>query len=237
MRAIDPYAGLPVSVPRSMPGAQTGDAAARNSLGTTPQEIQQNFMRLLLAQIANQDPLNPSDPAEMTAQLSQLNTVSSLETLNSSVRSMLSQVSAQSFVGASGLVGREAMIPGDVLSLKGDAMSSFGLRLSGPQAQLALAVVDGAGAVVDELALGGLGAGNHRFVWDGQGSDGRRLPDGNYRLIVRASDPGAGGVQLSTSAVLAAVVRDGDKFNFISTDGRTVTESDIALLGAAKDKP
>ena len=74
----------PISLPNGItaydPNAAVNAAiaATSNSLGTTAQATQDNFMKMLMAQIRNQDPLSPQDPAEMTSQLTQLNMASGI---------------------------------------------------------------------------------------------------------------------------------------------------------------
>ena len=54
-------------------------------------EQQDRFMKLLVAQMKNQDPLNPMDNAQMTTQIAQINTVAGLERLNTTVEGLASQ--------------------------------------------------------------------------------------------------------------------------------------------------
>jgi len=235
MSVIDPYAGLPANVPRA--SATAGEAVNRNTMGETPREVEQNFMRLLLAQLSNQDPLNPSDPAEMTAQLSQLNSVSSLQTLNANMKSMLDQVSAQAFIGASSLIGREVLIPGDTVTVGTGAPSMFGLRLPRDASQLVMSVVASDGSVVDEMALGSLRQGAHSFAWDGLGADGRALPVGDYRIVVSVDGGRMPEAEVLSGALVAALTRDGNQVIVKTTDGRTVSESDIQQLSGARTNP
>jgi flagellar basal-body rod modification protein FlgD len=228
MSGIDAFSGLPSNVPRA--GGADAVTAPKNTLGTTPQEVQQNFMRLLLAQISNQNPLNPSDPAEMTAQLSQLNTVSSLETLNSNMRSMLSQVSAQAFMGAASLIGREVLIPSNTMVLEHGAPSSFGLRLLNDTPQVVIGIASEDGTIVDEIALGGLAQGMHAFSWDGKDLNGRVLPEGRYSLVELSGGAGPSGIQMLAGSVVVAAARDGDRILIRTADGRTTAAADVAQM-------
>ncbi len=67
-------------------------ATAAAKAGTTSAADQQDrFMQLLVAQMKNQDPLNPMDNAQMTSQIAQINTVAGIEKLNTTVESLSSQ--------------------------------------------------------------------------------------------------------------------------------------------------
>ena len=68
------------------------------------------FLKLLVAQMQNQDPLNPMDNAQVTSQMAQINTVSGIEKLNTTVPGLNSQfVQLQALQGAT-LVGRDVTV-------------------------------------------------------------------------------------------------------------------------------
>ncbi len=58
----------------------------RNSIGGLARE---DFMKLMLAQFRNQNPLNPISDAEFVGQVTQLSTLDNLEQLNKNFRELL----------------------------------------------------------------------------------------------------------------------------------------------------
>ncbi len=70
------------STPPTAPAAPTGDRPAalpnnpKGDMGKT------EFLQLLVAQLKNQDPLDPSDGKEMAAQLAQFSSVEQLVSVN-----------------------------------------------------------------------------------------------------------------------------------------------------------
>ena len=188
----------------------TGAATrAKTSLGTSAAETQDYFMKMLLAQIQNQDPMNAQDPAQMTSQLTQLNTASGIERLNTSINAMLAQAQAQSFVNSAALIGDNVLAPGSVLALGDAGVADFGFRLDADSTQTRVRITAADGRVVDELSLGALAKGTHSFLWDGVGEDGQRAPAGSYRLSLTAADgkgASVGGAVL-TQGVVAGVRR------------------------------
>src|SRR5512147_131653 len=75
------------------------------------------FLKLLVAQMQNQDPLNPMDNAQVTSQMAQINTVTGIEKLNTTVQGLNSQfVQMQALQGAS-LVGRDVIVPGNLVDI------------------------------------------------------------------------------------------------------------------------
>jgi len=67
-------------------------AASSSALSsTTPQQQQDRFLKLLVAQLNNQDPMNPMDNAQMTTQIAQINTVSGIQQLNDTIKTLAAQ--------------------------------------------------------------------------------------------------------------------------------------------------
>jgi flagellar basal-body rod modification protein FlgD len=140
------------------------------------------FLKLLVTQMQNQDPLNPMDNAQITSQMAQINTVNGIEQLNTTVEGLNGQfVQLQALAGAS-LVGREITLQGDRLAVQG-GVGAGGFDLLGTADHVKVEILSPAGRVVETLDLGTQGAGRHAFNW--RAAD---LPDGApYRFRVLAS--------------------------------------------------
>jgi flagellar basal-body rod modification protein FlgD len=142
-------------------------SATASSSGAAGQAVSADaFLKLLVTQLQNQDPLNPMDNAEMTSQLAQINTVTGIENLNTSVQSLHSQfLQMQALQGAS-LVGRDVTVEGNQLAPTAGGTSEAGFVLDGPADAVDVEILNGAGQVIDTVALGALGSGRHGFEWD-----------------------------------------------------------------------
>jgi len=129
------------------------------------------FLKLLVAQMQNQDPLNPMDNAQVTSQMAQINTVAGIDKLNGTVQSLNAQfVQMQALQGAS-LVGRDVTVAGDRFAAMADGSAQAGFELDGPADSVTVEVLNAAGHVVDKIQLGALGSGRHGFEWDAAGLD------------------------------------------------------------------
>ena len=80
------------SSPTSYVYQPTSSLDATSVASTTTENAQDRLMKLLIAQLSNQDPLNPMDNAEMTSQIAQINTVTGIQQLNTTVTNLASQV-------------------------------------------------------------------------------------------------------------------------------------------------
>lgn len=190
--AIDP--GLLGLLNKESPGAGTRGSG----------ELQDRFMTLLIAQLENQDPLNPMENAEMTSQLAQINTAGGISDLNDTLGRITDQIDSGRTLEAAELIDKGVMVPGEQVLVGGEGtVTPFGLELEAPADQVEVTISDGSGREIRSMDLGGMGAGAHTFVWDGKANDGAAVPDGAYRISVEAS---AGGEQRSVQRLQYAVV-------------------------------
>ena len=149
----------------STSSATTGTPATQNDAASADR-----FLKLLVAQMQNQDPLNPMDNAQVTTQMAQISTVDGISQLNTTVEGLNAQfVQMQALQGAS-LVGRDVTVPGDQFAVT-DGSAEAAFELAGSADSVKVEVLNGAGLVVDTLDLGALGEGRHGFEWDAGTAD------------------------------------------------------------------
>ncbi len=157
------------------------NSAPKNELG------EDAFMKLLLAQLQNQDPMDPMDNGEFMSQLAQFEAVSGISELNSSFENFSTSFQSNQALQASSLVGRWVLVESQQATLWPDAGMMGGVDLPAGSEQVLLSVKNSAGQVVHQIDLGAQSAGMVNFKWDGVGSDGQRLADGSYTIEALAS--------------------------------------------------
>jgi flagellar basal-body rod modification protein FlgD len=152
------------------------------------QSTEDRFLKLLVAQMQNQDPLNPLDNAQVTSQMAQLSTVTGIEKLNTTLGAMSqSFISSQSMQAAT-MIGHSVLAQGSDLNLKDGAASSAGVDLQGAADKLVVDIKNSAGKVVRSIDLDAQkSAGTVPFQWDGKTDDGLVAPDGTYTFSVTAT--------------------------------------------------
>ncbi len=147
------------------------------------------FLKLLVAQMRNQDPLNPLDNAQVTTQLAQISTVRGIEGLN---RTMGNFVTSQGSAAASvGMLGRQVLVPGEVFAWQPPAdggPTRIGFELSEPATALRLELIDTRGKVVHAKTLTTVAPGMQTFEWSGRSDGGGAVPAGALGLRVAAFD-------------------------------------------------
>lgn len=163
----------------------TGTAPAATVSKSAAEEQEDRFLKLLITQMQNQDPLNPLDNAEVTTQMAQLSTVTGIEKLNATMQALTRSQAFQ----AAGLIGHYVLAPGDFINLKGGA-GAAGVELPGPADSVKVSIMDAKGVQVRELDLGKRAEGPLMFQWDGLTAGGVAAPDGTYSFAVKAVQSG-----------------------------------------------
>ena len=150
------------------------------------------FLELLVAQLNNQNPLEPQDNGEFISQLAQFSSLEGIENLNSSMGDILSSVHSSQALQAASLVGRSVIFAGDQAVVDTEAEANFQGSVLVPQSSsnVYVSIYDEAGTLVDRVNLGAQEAGNHNFTWDGTNSDGELMPPGKYKFKAEGSFEG-----------------------------------------------
>jgi flagellar basal-body rod modification protein FlgD len=171
--------------------------ASGNSSGTpgasSAQSLQDQFLKLLVAQMNNQDPLNPMDNYQLTSQLAQISTVQGVQDLKNVLQTISGQVDVSQSMDAVSMIGKHVLIPGSTLKMDTDATGTrittpIGIDLQGDANKVVVKISDSTGRVVRTMDLGAQDAGILTPSWDGKDDTGNAMPDGSYTIAVAATD-------------------------------------------------
>lgn len=199
------------STPVSTSGTNANVKQAQQSLNGD----QQMFLKLLTAQLRNQDPLSPLDANQFTAQLVQMNGVQQ-QILTNQLLSQL--VTNQGGLGnAVGLIGKQVQAATSASTLNG-GQATWNYSLAGAASDVTLQVVDSSGNVVWQAEPGAQAAGDNSFTWNGKDLRGNQRADGTtYGLRVTAKT--ATGETISSTVTLKGTVQ-----SVQNIDGQTVVD-------------
>lgn len=153
-------------------------------------DSEQRFLKLLVTQLNNQDPLNPLDNAQLTSQLAQMSTVSGIEKLNSAFQSLLAQSGSSQVLQSAALIGRTVLVPGSELTLAQGAAIPFAVEVPVAADSVKVTITNAAGDTVRSYDLGALPQGTKTLSWDGKSDNGTQLADGAYKVKVEALSGG-----------------------------------------------
>lgn len=157
----------------------------RNDLG------QEEFLTLMLEQLRNQDPLSPTESGDFLGQLAQFGTVTGIQDLQNSFNAFSESVFSDQALQASGLVGRNVLVPSEFSALDAENPTISGaveLPLSAPS--VSLRVTDATGSLVRQIDLGANPQGLVNFTWDGLDDNGAPVPTGVYRFEAQGIQTG-----------------------------------------------
>jgi flagellar basal-body rod modification protein FlgD len=190
-----------------------------------------DFLTLLVAQLENQDPLNPADATEFTAQLAQFSQLEQLSNMSEKLDSfsnMAGQVERQS---ALGLIGGEVVVQASEFESYGGSQD-LGYRLEAPADKVTLYVLDSNGNNVATLSSEGTAPGEYFVEWDGTGDDGEPVDSGTYSLVARAFDEEEKVVE-TTSLIRSTVtgVELGDAETSLSTAAGSFSMAKVEKVG------
>lgn len=128
---------------------------------------QDQFFDLMVAQLTNQDPLNPLESNEFIAQVAQFSTVNGIKQIQESIGELATSFQSGQALQASTMVGRDVLVPGARGVLHPGGKLSGAIDVASATGDLSISVLAPSGQVVRQLDLGPQPAGLARFSWDG----------------------------------------------------------------------
>jgi flagellar basal-body rod modification protein FlgD len=143
------------------------------------------FLKLLTAQLKNQDPLSPMDTNTFTQQLVAMNGVQQQLQTNSLLQTLVNQSSGAG--PAVNLIGKQVQAASPTVGMT-DGQASWTYALGGNAASATLTITDAANQVVWSQPAPNLGEGQHSFTWDGTTLTGGKATSGSYTLGIKAND-------------------------------------------------
>ena len=182
-----------------------------NELGGNKAMGRDAFLKLLVAQLKNQDPLKPQDNSAFVAELAQFSSLEQSMGVNDKLNQMMLQNQGMANSNVVNMVGQIATVKGSLVTTDG---SGVGVQLAFKQdlgsANTVIQIQDANGRVVRTLDLGERPAGISRITWDGRSDDGIVQPAGTYAVAIQAKDEDGGTVVVSqeTSGTITGVAFD-----------------------------
>jgi flagellar basal-body rod modification protein FlgD len=169
---------------------------ALSSASTSAQDQSDRFLKLLVAQLNNQDPMNPMDNAQMTSQIAQINTVSGIQQLNDTIKSMSAQYTSMQVMQGAAMIGHQVVADGSTMSVNAGA-GTAAVNLDADASSVQVQVLTPGGQVISQFDMGALTAGTHNINWDASKYTGSGTP--TFSVIAK---------QGSTSVTATPLVRD-----------------------------
>lgn len=170
--------------------SSTGSTRRNDALG------QQEFLSLLVAQLQNQDPLNPLDSADFSAQLAQFSSLEQLMQINQRLTELGEDDPGAPSFDPVGLLGRDVTAKGNAVDVTGGESSALEYTLA-EAGTVSVEVRSASGTLISSADLGQLGAGTHVLDLDDV-SGLADLADGDYQVALKVKTGDAAPANVDT---------------------------------------
>lgn len=200
----------------SVNGSTASTTTSKNTLG------KDEFLKMFIAQLKNQDPLNPLNGTEFTAQMAQFSSLEQLYNINSALTSLAEKQGSSNSVQAIGLIGKEIVAEGNTVRVDGSS-AEISYVLSGDAGKTQVKIYNADGQLVDTLTPGGQKAGTNTVSWNAS-----RVSKGIYTFEVTAEDINGKsvGVDKVVKGEVTEVNLKGDQ-PYLSVNGMEIAFEDV----------
>lgn len=213
----------------------TSEAFRLSSDGSKNKLGQQQFLQLLVAQMRNQDPINPLDGTEFASQLAQFNSVEQLIDVNGGLQSLkdsqeMMSASLTNSMAAS-LTGKQVKALTNEINLTSGEDSTIHYKLKNSASQVEVIVKNETGSEVRREQLAGISSGDNTWTWDGKNDAGVQMADGKYTVEVKASNDGDEVDSLVYTQGVATKVRYTGNGVYLSVNNVDIPIGDVEEVG------
>ena len=217
---------IPTATESITTGSTQGAAAGTKELDRDA------FLNLLVTQLQNQDPLNPTDSTEFTAQLAQFSSLEQLGNVNDNLKQLQNFQASINNSQAVSLIGKEITANGNSITLADGQPAACEFKLEGDASVAVVSIYDHTGGFVKSFESQNLAAGQHTLHWDGSDQNGNLAPSGNYTFEVLAAD--ANGYNIETTTFFNGQVNKvvfENNITYLMAGDQRVALGDIVQVG------
>jgi flagellar basal-body rod modification protein FlgD len=202
-------AGLNTLAAATPAASSSGNALSMTSLSAD------DFLKLLLIELKNQDPTKPMDSTSMLQQFSTLTQVQQTQQANNYLQSLLQSTLSQNNIQSVGYIGKKISYTTDRISVAGGKAAASKFTLAADASKVSVTITDANGTAVKTSDLGNMSAGSYSFQWDGTNGSGAKVADGTYKVSFSAKDSTGKNISVSTegtASVTGIVFRNGASY-------------------------
>ncbi len=194
----------------------------------------EDFLTMMMAQLQNQDPLNPMDGTDYSAQLAQFSSLEQLINLNDTMGTLKSSLDKGNQSDVTSLLGKEATGNVDSIELANGKAAGGVYNMTAP-GDVMITIYDSDGNEVRSLYPGQQDPGNYNIQWDGTDNGGNKVDDGSYKFTVMANT-GYGFEKVSTTVTgkIDSIVYNNGKA-YLSIKGALVDPKSLVQISNPSD--
>jgi len=168
-------------------GGSTSSTSSLYSSGTQTLD-KDDFLKLLVTQLQNQDPLNPTDSTEFVSQLAQFSSLEQLTSVNDNLKVV--QLFDQSINNSQAVnfVGKTIKASGNLFELGSGETYEIQYQLGENADKVYVSICNSSGEIIKKIEMDQMTAGEQSVVWDGTDENGNTASAGTYSFSVQAKD-------------------------------------------------
>lgn len=165
----------------------------------------------------------------MVSQLTGYSQLDELAAMNEKLDAMTSALTASTATSGLDYLGKQVEADGYTVTKSSDDVSSLYFELENDADSLTVNIYDGNGSIINTETYGATEAGSQSYAWDGNDYDGNAVEDGNYYVLITASDADGDTVDVSTTTTgtVTGISTTDEGVMLTLDDGRTVNMLDV----------
>lgn len=162
-----------------------------NLFGDVGALAKDDFLKILVTQLQNQDPVDPMNADQFASQLAEFSSLEQLQNMNTNLENtieldlLLNQAINNTM--ATTLIGQNVKAAGNQTTFSGEA-AALHYDLGGAASELTLEIRDDDGNLVRTVRMSNQAGGQHKYMWDGRDDQGVMRDPGSYTFEIRATD-------------------------------------------------
>jgi len=172
-----------------------------------------DFLKLLIAQLSAQDPLDPMGAQDFSAQLAQFSGLEQMTNVNSNLEILQKLQTASQNNSSLNLIGKIVESDGNVFNHSVNSSETLSYSLAGDAESVRIDIFDIVGSQIDMVRVDNQRQGKNSASWDGNDKHGNSLPAGTYSFTVKADNQAGAPIAVDTfsSGLVTDVVFGGDE--------------------------
>lgn len=216
--------GISATVPSTTSSMTTATASSGGLKGTTDE-----FLKLFMAQLQQQDPFNPTTNSDMVAQLAQMSATEAQQTTNSELSDILGAQQSEASAGLSSLIGRNcnATAGSFAISSQGGTPPPLEITSSAATKGASINITDANGKVIRKLPVPD-GTTSTSIQWDGKDDAGNTVAPGNYKVAVVGGTGGTPTAAWQGAVQAVELTADGPRLRIGDV---LIAPSDVTTIG------
>jgi flagellar basal-body rod modification protein FlgD len=205
MSSVDSIGAYAAETATAAADTASSMASSEASGIASPQLSESDFLSLLVAQMQDQDPTQPSDPTAFVNQLASFSEVSGMDSMQSSMNNLASSMLASQVASGTSLIGQQVIASTNTASLTSGGTVTGALDVPSTASSVQVQVTDSNGNAISTFSVTPpSGGGDTTFTWNGLESSGAAAPTGIYTFNVTAA---GGGTSTTLTPMFASTVQ------------------------------